>query len=125
MPFSGFEFLYRLWYSILCTLHPRFPPSLGAVTPVPSSEQKRCHEPKPILLNTVSYLEVPMGNETLLIPDTDNIPIIDKGAAHLPYEWAPNRVDVQMLRVGNFGEWSCWSPVLPCNKLIMFISRLA
>ncbi|TEB38006.1 Neutral/alkaline nonlysosomal ceramidase [Coprinellus micaceus] len=48
----------------------------GAVTPVPSSEQKRCHEPKPILLNT--------------------------GAAHLPYEWAPNRVDVQMLRVGNF-----------------------
>lgn len=48
----------------------------GAVTPVPSAEQKGCQHPKPILLNT--------------------------GAAHLPYEWAPNRVDIQMLRVGNF-----------------------
>ncbi|KAG6877927.1 hypothetical protein C0992_008967 [Termitomyces sp. T32_za158] len=25
-----------------------------------------------------------------------------KGFAHVPYEWAPNTVDVQMLRVGNF-----------------------
>lgn len=27
-----------------------------------------------------------------------------KGFAHTPYEWAPNSVDIQMLRVGNFGE---------------------
>lgn len=48
----------------------------GAVTPLPSAEQKACHYPKPILLNT--------------------------GAAHFPYEWAPNSVNVQLLRVGNF-----------------------
>ncbi|GLB38061.1 putative neutral/alkaline non-lysosomal ceramidase, C-terminal [Lyophyllum shimeji] len=48
----------------------------GAVTPLPSAEQKACQDPKPILLNT--------------------------GYAHTPYEWAPSTVDVQMLRVGNF-----------------------
>ncbi|KAF9525003.1 Neutral/alkaline nonlysosomal ceramidase [Crepidotus variabilis] len=48
----------------------------GAVTPLPSAEQKACQYPKPILLNT--------------------------GYAHVPYEWAPNSVDIQMLRVGNF-----------------------
>ncbi|KAG2015237.1 ceramidase [Coprinopsis cinerea AmutBmut pab1-1] len=48
----------------------------GAVTPPPTAQQVRCHYPKPILLNT--------------------------GAAHFPYEWAPNSVSVQMLRVGNF-----------------------
>ncbi|KAF9449265.1 Neutral/alkaline nonlysosomal ceramidase [Macrolepiota fuliginosa MF-IS2] len=48
----------------------------GAVTPLPSNEQKACQSPKPILLNT--------------------------GFAHTPYEWSPSTVDVQMLRVGNF-----------------------
>jgi len=48
----------------------------GAVTPLPSAAQKACQDPKPILLNT--------------------------GYAHTPYEWAPNSVDVQMLRIGNF-----------------------
>ncbi|KIM36782.1 hypothetical protein M413DRAFT_20430 [Hebeloma cylindrosporum] len=48
----------------------------GAVTPLPSPAQVACQRPKPILLNT--------------------------GFAHTPYEWAPNSVDVQMLRVGNF-----------------------
>ena len=42
--------------------------------------------------------------------------MIDKGAAHFPYEWAPNRVDVQMLRVGNFGKWFSWSPALPTKQ---------
>ncbi|KAH9485768.1 Neutral ceramidase 2 [Psilocybe cubensis] len=48
----------------------------GAVTPFPSPAQIACQDPKPILLNT--------------------------GFAHTPYEWAPNSVDIQMLRVGNF-----------------------
>ncbi|KAJ3565324.1 hypothetical protein NP233_g7696 [Leucocoprinus birnbaumii] len=48
----------------------------GAVTPLPSNEQKACQSPKPILLNT--------------------------GFAHTPYDWSPSTVDVQMLRVGNF-----------------------
>ncbi|KDR69911.1 hypothetical protein GALMADRAFT_255768 [Galerina marginata CBS 339.88] len=48
----------------------------GAVTPFPSAAQIACQDPKPILLNT--------------------------GFAHTPYEWAPNSVDIQMLRVGNF-----------------------
>jgi len=48
----------------------------GFVTPLPSAEQVACQYPKPILLNT--------------------------GYAHLPYEWSPSTVDVQMLRVGNF-----------------------
>ncbi|KAF9558125.1 ceramidase [Agrocybe pediades] len=48
----------------------------GAITPLPSAAQKACQDPKPILLNT--------------------------GFAHTPYEWAPNSVNIQMLRVGNF-----------------------
>ncbi|KAJ3499990.1 hypothetical protein NLJ89_g9990 [Agrocybe chaxingu] len=52
----------------------------GAITPVPSAAQKACQDPKPILLNT--------------------------GYAHWPYEWAPNTVDVQILRAGNFGEFT-------------------
>ncbi|KAF8959977.1 Neutral/alkaline nonlysosomal ceramidase [Flammula alnicola] len=48
----------------------------GVVTPLPSAAQIACQDPKPILLNT--------------------------GFAHTPYEWAPNSVDIQMLRVGNF-----------------------
>ncbi|KAF8911673.1 Neutral/alkaline nonlysosomal ceramidase [Gymnopilus junonius] len=48
----------------------------GAVTPLPSTTQISCQGSKPILLNT--------------------------GFAHTPYEWAPNSVDIQMLRVGNF-----------------------
>ncbi|KAK0212090.1 Neutral/alkaline nonlysosomal ceramidase [Desarmillaria ectypa] len=48
----------------------------GAVTPSPSKAQIACQDPKPILLNT--------------------------GYAHIPYEWSPSSVDIQMLRVGNF-----------------------
>ncbi|KAL9712181.1 hypothetical protein Ac2012v2_005258 [Leucoagaricus gongylophorus] len=47
----------------------------GVITPLPSDEQKACQSPKPILLNT--------------------------GFAHTPYDWSPNTVDAQMLRVGN------------------------
>ncbi|KAI0333228.1 Neutral/alkaline nonlysosomal ceramidase [Cubamyces sp. BRFM 1775] len=46
----------------------------GAVTPYPDQQQIDCQYPKPILLNT--------------------------GFAHWPYEWSPNTVDIQMLRVG-------------------------
>ncbi|KNZ72253.1 Neutral ceramidase [Termitomyces sp. J132] len=48
----------------------------GAITPLPSAAQVACQFPKPILLNT--------------------------GYAHIPYDWAPSTVDIQMLRVGNF-----------------------
>ncbi|KAK0435536.1 Neutral/alkaline nonlysosomal ceramidase [Armillaria borealis] len=48
----------------------------GVVTPSPSKAQIACQDPKPILLNT--------------------------GYAHVPYEWSPSSVDIQMLRVGNF-----------------------
>ncbi|KAI0919399.1 hypothetical protein AcV7_006148 [Taiwanofungus camphoratus] len=47
----------------------------GAVTPAPPPEQIACQYPKPILL--------------------------DVGYAIKPYDWSPNTVDVQMLRVGN------------------------
>ncbi|KAI0644858.1 Neutral/alkaline nonlysosomal ceramidase [Trametes meyenii] len=46
----------------------------GAVTPFPNQQQTDCQFPKPILLNT--------------------------GFAHFPYEWSPNTVDIQMLRIG-------------------------
>ncbi|KAG8733489.1 hypothetical protein FRC11_005782 [Ceratobasidium sp. 423] len=46
----------------------------GAVTAQPSEEQKACHYPKPILLNT--------------------------GYANTPYPWQPSIVDIQMFRVG-------------------------
>ncbi|KAI0250039.1 Neutral/alkaline nonlysosomal ceramidase [Lactifluus subvellereus] len=48
----------------------------GFVTPLPDADQIACHLPKPILLNT--------------------------GYAHIPYDWSPSTVDIQMLRVGNF-----------------------
>jgi len=48
----------------------------GALTPNPTAAEKACQAPKPILLNT--------------------------GASHSPYEWAPNSVSAQMFRVGNF-----------------------
>ncbi|KAK0221200.1 Neutral/alkaline nonlysosomal ceramidase [Armillaria nabsnona] len=48
----------------------------GVVTPSPSKVQIACQDPKPILLNT--------------------------GYAHVPYDWSPSSVDIQMLRVGNF-----------------------
>ncbi|OSX61428.1 hypothetical protein POSPLADRAFT_1066191 [Postia placenta MAD-698-R-SB12] len=48
----------------------------GAVTPRPPPEQIECHYPKPILLDT--------------------------GYARQPYQWSPDTVDIQMLRVGNF-----------------------
>ncbi|KII95439.1 hypothetical protein PLICRDRAFT_48400 [Plicaturopsis crispa FD-325 SS-3] len=47
----------------------------GAVTPYPSAAQIACQYPKPILLNT--------------------------GYAHVPYDWSPSTVNIQMLRVGN------------------------
>ncbi|KAH7334765.1 Neutral/alkaline nonlysosomal ceramidase [Rhizoctonia solani] len=46
----------------------------GAVTAPPNEEQKACHYPKPILLNT--------------------------GYANTPYPWQPSIVDIQMFRVG-------------------------
>ncbi|KAK9816671.1 hypothetical protein WJX72_003530 [[Myrmecia] bisecta] len=42
----------------------------------PSEEQKACHAPKPILLDT--------------------------GSVHVPYEWQPAIVEIQILRVGQF-----------------------
>ncbi|KAL6304955.1 Neutral/alkaline nonlysosomal ceramidase [Sparassis latifolia] len=48
----------------------------GALTPLPPREQIECQYPKPILLNA--------------------------GYAKQPYDWSPNTVDMQMLRVGNF-----------------------
>lgn len=48
----------------------------GIVTSPPNDEQKRCHYPKPILLNT--------------------------GYTKFPYAWQPDIVDIQMLRVGQF-----------------------
>ncbi|KAH8926210.1 Neutral/alkaline nonlysosomal ceramidase [Atractiella rhizophila] len=46
----------------------------GAVSPLPSADQKACHAPKPILLNT--------------------------GEATTPYDWSPHTVNVQMFRIG-------------------------
>ncbi|KAL5638356.1 hypothetical protein ACGC1H_005139 [Rhizoctonia solani] len=46
----------------------------GAVTAPPSEQQKACHYPKPILLNT--------------------------GYANTPYPWQPSIVDIQMFRIG-------------------------
>ncbi|KAG9092439.1 hypothetical protein FS749_015747, partial [Ceratobasidium sp. UAMH 11750] len=46
----------------------------GIITVPPSEEQKRCHYPKPILLNT--------------------------GYTKFPYAWQPDVVDIQMMRVG-------------------------
>lgn len=46
----------------------------GAVTPDPPPEQIACQFPKPILLDT--------------------------GYAHVPYNWSPDTVDIQMFRVG-------------------------
>ncbi|KAG8735768.1 hypothetical protein FRC10_010164 [Ceratobasidium sp. 414] len=46
----------------------------GIITAPPSEEQKRCHYPKPILLNT--------------------------GYTKFPYAWQPDVVDIQMMRVG-------------------------
>ncbi|OCH91072.1 Neutral/alkaline nonlysosomal ceramidase [Obba rivulosa] len=48
----------------------------GFITPDAPPEQVACQASKPILLDT--------------------------GYAHEPYNWSPNTVDVQMLRVGNF-----------------------
>ncbi|KAH9965463.1 Neutral/alkaline nonlysosomal ceramidase [Russula dissimulans] len=47
----------------------------GAITPPPSPDQVACQLPKPILLNT--------------------------GYAHVPYDWSPSIVDIQMFRAGN------------------------
>ncbi|KAF8740500.1 Neutral/alkaline non-lysosomal ceramidase, C-terminal, partial [Rhizoctonia solani] len=48
----------------------------GIITAPPSQEQKQCHYPKPILLNT--------------------------GYTKFPYAWQPDIVDIQMMRVGQF-----------------------
>jgi len=47
----------------------------GLLAP-PSEEQKACHAPKPILLDT--------------------------GDMHIPYDWHPHIIDTQMLRIGQF-----------------------
>ncbi|KAI0060570.1 Neutral/alkaline nonlysosomal ceramidase [Artomyces pyxidatus] len=47
----------------------------GFITPYPPDQQIACQSPKPILLDT--------------------------GYAHTPYNWSPDTVDIQMLRVGN------------------------
>ncbi|KKY13399.1 putative neutral alkaline nonlysosomal ceramidase [Diplodia seriata] len=48
--------------------------AVGSLVHVPSAEQKECQQPKPILL--------------------------DVGASTVPYQWAPNIVHIQTLRVG-------------------------
>ncbi|CAE6388741.1 unnamed protein product [Rhizoctonia solani] len=48
----------------------------GIITAPPNEEQKRCHYPKPILLNT--------------------------GYTKFPYAWQPDIVDIQIMRVGQF-----------------------
>ncbi|ELU36769.1 ceramidase [Rhizoctonia solani AG-1 IA] len=54
---------------------------LGIITAPPSQEQKQCHYPKPILLNTVRGF---------------------CGYTKFPYAWQPDIVDIQMMRVGQF-----------------------
>ncbi|SMY18870.1 unnamed protein product [Zymoseptoria tritici ST99CH_1A5] len=49
---------------------------IGGALAIPNEEQKECQREKPILL--------------------------DVGETHVPYDWAPNIVDVQLLRVGQF-----------------------
>jgi neutral ceramidase len=49
---------------------------VSGILKAPSKAQKACHWPKPILL--------------------------DVGEIKIPYQWTPNIVDVQVLRVGNF-----------------------
>ncbi|KAF2197387.1 Neutral/alkaline nonlysosomal ceramidase [Delitschia confertaspora ATCC 74209] len=49
---------------------------VGGLIAPPSEKQKKCQYPKPVLLNV--------------------------GEAHTPYDWSPNIVDVQALRVGQF-----------------------
>lgn len=48
---------------------------IGGFLSIPSKEQKACHSPKPILLNT--------------------------GRARLPYSWDPDIVPISIFRVGN------------------------
>jgi neutral ceramidase len=76
----------------------------GAVTPLPSDEQKACQSPKPILLNTVCLQIRPDRSSAVLIICI-LLPFCFQGFAHTPYDWSPSTVDVQMLRMGNFG-WS-------------------
>ncbi|KAG8789026.1 hypothetical protein FRC12_013975 [Ceratobasidium sp. 428] len=63
----------------------------GIVTTPPSEEQKRCHYPKPIFLNTVS------SNINF---DEDRYNSSIQGYTKLPYSWQPDVVDIQMMRVG-------------------------
>ncbi|CAE7179605.1 Neutral ceramidase [Pyrenophora teres f. teres] len=49
---------------------------VGSAIAPPNAEQKACHYPKPVLLNV--------------------------GQAKVPYQWSPNIVDIQILRVGQF-----------------------
>ncbi|KAG8698106.1 hypothetical protein FRC09_007432, partial [Ceratobasidium sp. 395] len=63
----------------------------GIVTTPPSEEQKRCHYPKPIFLNTVS---------SNLDFDEDGYNSSIQGYTKLPYAWQPDVVDIQMMRVG-------------------------
>ncbi|QRW25286.1 hypothetical protein RhiXN_07235 [Rhizoctonia solani] len=69
----------------------------GIITAPPSQEQKQCHYPKPILLNT--------------------------GYTKFPYAWQPDIVDIQMMRVGQFvvlvvpGEFTTMAGVESGNRM--------
>lgn len=71
--------------------HPFWNAVKGFVTRNPSQEQKDCHSPKPILMDT--------------------------GEDNTPYAWQPAIVDVQMMKIGNvivmgvpaeFTTSKCW-----------------
>lgn len=87
---------------------------LGAITPFPSKAQIACQDPKPILLNTVRLVSLNFARTNRF----------SKGFAHIPYDWAPNTVDVQMLRVGNFGMYSgisIFPSLMRCQFSVMLI----
>jgi hypothetical protein len=84
---------------IFCCFRLRFLWFVGAITPVPNEDQVACHFPKPILLNTVrTRAAVLRGIRTIrgLL-----FVCLFKGYAHVPYDWSPSIVDIQMFRVGN------------------------
>ncbi|KAF8756647.1 Neutral/alkaline non-lysosomal ceramidase, C-terminal [Rhizoctonia solani] len=74
----------------------------GIITAPPSQEQKQCHYPKPILLNT--------------------------GYTKFPYAWQPDIVDIQMMRVGQFvvlvvpGEFTTMAGPGPANTYSHYVT---
>ncbi|KAI0269466.1 Neutral/alkaline nonlysosomal ceramidase, partial [Russula aff. rugulosa BPL654] len=67
----------------------------GAITPAPNEDQAACHFPKPILLNTVRTRAGAFRGKSVLTI------CLFKGYAHVPYDWSPSVVDIQMFRIGN------------------------